>query len=70
MITLINSAELLSIQNEILRHDVRQLQSILIHKRHRKIKDKIISLLTLTQTKFNQFFSPKRIQIRRNQEVA
>jgi hypothetical protein len=68
--TLIDSAELLSIQNEILRHDVGRLQSTLIHERHRKIKGKAIGLLTPTQTKFGQFYSPERIQVRRDKEVA
>jgi len=67
---LIDSAELLSIQNEILRHDIEWLQSTLIQERQRKIKGKVIGLLTPTQTKYGQFFSSERIQLRRDKEAA
>jgi DDE superfamily endonuclease len=68
--TLIDSAELLSVQNEILRHDVGRLQATLIEERQHRVKGKAIGLLSPDQPKYGQFFSPERIQQRRNQEAA
>ena len=54
----------MSIENELLRHEVGLLSSILIDERKRRKKGLALGLLEEDQPKFGQFFSPQKLQHR------
>jgi hypothetical protein len=64
---LIKSLEEMSIDKEILEHQVSQLRSTLIFEVKRRKRGKPMGLLSSEETKFGQFWSPQKIARRREE---
>lgn len=58
---LIETAEILSFENDLLRHEKSSLQETILLERSKRKRGKKIGLLSPDQPKYGQFFSPEKI---------
>jgi hypothetical protein len=58
---LIRSVEEMSIENELLRHEISYLHSTLIIERKRRKRGQALGLQASDEPKFGQFYSPQKV---------
>jgi hypothetical protein len=59
---LIETAEILSFENDLLKHQKNALEETILTERQRRKKGKKMGLLTPEKPKFGQFWSPEKFQ--------
>jgi hypothetical protein len=67
---LIQTAEVLSFENDLLRHQKGSLEEIIQIERQRRQRPKKIGFLSPEKLKFGQFFSPEKFSRLKAQKVA